>query len=130
MIPLTWMISEAMGAMGFAQNFSSRSKSPIALVCVLALVALSACNSGGKPQVSSDSAAALVPAEALLVAGVNVPRVVAAFESVTGEKIPSTPEGLLQSRGKLVGEPPLHGSPCCFIHTQICKYAPTLITVP
>jgi hypothetical protein len=106
MIPLTLMISDAMGAMSPARNFSSRSKSPIALVCVLVLVALSACNSGGKPQVSSDSAAALVPAEALLVAGVNVPRVVAAFESVTGEKIPSTPEGLLQSLGKLVGEEP------------------------
>ena len=106
MIPLTLMISDAMGAMSPARNFSSRSRSPIALVCVLVLVALSACNSGGKPQVSSDSAAALVPAEALLVAGVNVPRVVAVFESVTGEKIPSTPEGLLQSLGKLVGEEP------------------------
>ena len=74
MIPLTLMISDAMGAMSLARNFSSRSKSPIALVCALVLVALSACNSGGKPQVSSDSAAALIPAEALLVAGVNVPR--------------------------------------------------------
>ena len=106
MIPLTLMISDAMGAMSCARNFSSRSKSPIALVCALVLVALSACNSGGKPQVSSDSAAALIPAEALLVAGANVPGLVRAFESVTGEKIPSTPEGPLLIIGKLAGEAP------------------------
>ncbi len=103
MIPLTLMISDAMSP---SRNFSSRSRSPVALVCALVLVALSACNSGGKPQVSSDSAAALIPAEALLVAGVNVPGLVRAFESVTGEKIPSTPEGPLLSIGKLVGEEP------------------------
>ncbi|MCH2583769.1 MAG: hypothetical protein MK138_03265, partial [Planctomycetes bacterium] len=57
-------------------------------------------------QVSSDSAAALIPADALLVAGVNVPGLVRAFESTTGEKIPSTPEGPLLIIGKLVGEEP------------------------
>ena len=103
MIPLTLMISDAMSP---SRNFSSRSRSPVALVCALVLVALSACNSGGKPQVSSDSAAALIPAEALLVAGANVPGLVRAFESVTGEKIPSTPEGPLVSIGKMFGEAP------------------------
>ena len=54
---------------GPGSGLTAGKRSLLALVCALVLVALSACNSGGKPQVSSDSAAALIPAEALLVAG-------------------------------------------------------------
>ena len=85
MIPLTLMISDAMGAMSCARNFSSRSKSPIALVCALAVLTLSACSRGEKSRFTDDSLAALVPAEAKMVFEVDVPTMLRTFETVTGE---------------------------------------------
>lgn len=106
MIPLKSMTSDAPATHGSARNFFSRSNGPAVLVCVLLFLALSACGRGGKSQIDSDSAAALIPAGAMLIAGANVPGLVRAFESITGEKIPPTPEGPLLSIGNMFGQAP------------------------